>query len=507
MNTAALRTLVIYAIILPLAVFIGWMLSGDMTKTNFSVLAAIVFILLLPVLLKWHYTAMLFAWNSSITIFFLPGQPALWMVMAAITVGIAILYRIIEKRPAFIPAPSISVSILCLLGVVIFTAMLRGGIGIRAFGAATYGGKAYYFIIATVIAYFALVSRPIAPKQVPLYLGLFFLPGLLGILSHLVYYAGPSFYILYTILPSGFAGFQAMTETTSMVRIGGLWAASSAVTNYLLAINGVRGIMGSGWRISLLLLALAMGTFGGFRSVLVSFAIVFALLFIMEGLLRSPLFPAFLLAGALGFALLMPIASKLPMSVQRTLSILPLELNPIAKRDAEGSVDWRLQIWKVMMPELHNYTWFGKGFALNPTDVYLTEQAVLRHRAPSYAGAKLAGDYHSGPLSVFVPFGGIGSVFFLIFIAMCLRALHLNYRYSSPETLLTNRFLYAYFLTRLTFFLGVFGSFSYDLCHFVGCIGLSIALNRGIRQRSQTAVQPVRFRGNLKLREPEPSPA
>jgi hypothetical protein len=506
-NTAALRTLVIYAIILPLAVFIGWMLSGDMTKTNFSVLAAIVFVLLLPVLLKWHYPAMLFAWNSSISIFFLPGKPSLWMLMAVITVAIAVLYRIIEKRQAFIPAPSLSISLLCLLGVVVFTAMLRGGVGIKAFGAATYGGKAYYFIIAAVIAYFALVSRPISPKKIPLYLALFLLPGLTGILSHLVYYAGPSFYILYTILPSGFAGFQAMTENTSIVRVGGLWAASSAITNYLLAVHGVRGVLRNGWRLALLFSALAMGTLGGFRSVLLFFALLFMILFFMEGLLRSPIFPAFLLVGALGFALLMPIASKLPLSMQRTLSILPLELDPIAKRDAEGSVDWRVEMWKVVLPELHKYTWFGKGFALNPTDVYLTEQAMLRHRAPGYAGAKLAGDYHSGPLSVFVPFGGIGSVAFVLFIAMCLRALHRNYHYSDPETRIANRFLYAYFLTRLIFFLGVFGSLYSDLYHFVGCIGLSVAINGGIRQRSQTLVQPVRFRGNLKLREPQPSPA
>src|SRR5678815_103958 len=50
-NTAALRTLLIYAVILPLAIFVGWLVAGDMTKTSFATLSAIIFVLLLPLLI------------------------------------------------------------------------------------------------------------------------------------------------------------------------------------------------------------------------------------------------------------------------------------------------------------------------------------------------------------------------------------------------------------------------------------------------------------------------
>ena len=59
----------IYAIVLPLAVFIGWIVAGDMTKSSFAVLTAIVFVLLLPFLLKFHYQVLIFSWNTFITIF------------------------------------------------------------------------------------------------------------------------------------------------------------------------------------------------------------------------------------------------------------------------------------------------------------------------------------------------------------------------------------------------------------------------------------------------------
>ena len=138
-NTAALRTLMIYAVILPLAVFIGWLVSGDMTQTSFGMLAAIMFVLLTPLLLKWHYPVMVFSWSTYITIFFLPGQPSLWMVMAGLNFGIAILNRIMSKRQAFLPAPSITMALLALAAVVFVTAQLTGGMGLRILG----GGGAH----------------------------------------------------------------------------------------------------------------------------------------------------------------------------------------------------------------------------------------------------------------------------------------------------------------------------------------------------------------------------
>ena len=93
MNSAALRTLLIYAVVLPLAVFIGWTAVdlADWDRTSFATFVAILFVLLLPILLKWHYPAMLFSWNTGITIFFLPGTPGLWMLLAGMNFGIAVL--------------------------------------------------------------------------------------------------------------------------------------------------------------------------------------------------------------------------------------------------------------------------------------------------------------------------------------------------------------------------------------------------------------------------------
>lgn len=502
MNTTALRTLVIYGIILPLAVMIGWMLSGDLTQGSFAILAGIVFVLLLPALLKWHYAMMVFSLNSAVTIFFFPGKPSLWMLMGGINFGIAILHRVMQKRRAFISAPSITISLLIILAIVVATGNLRGGFSVMAMGGTSYGGKGYYFIIGAIITYFGLVSQRIPLEMAKTYVALFFLPIVVFSLgSMLIYFAGPAYYFLYILFPVGFASYQAGTEYAgNVVRFAAVWPAAGAITNYLMAIYGVRGTLGKWWRLLLLLAALVIGTLAGFRSFLLLFAIVFIILFYMEGLLRSPLFPALVLISALSVLAVAPFASKLPRAMQRTLSVLPFDIDPGVRSEAQGSVEWRVDMWRAVLPDLPKYIWIGKGFAISPTDLYLAEQASLRGRSPSFATSMLAGDYHNGPLSVYVPFGSFGSLAFLFFLVTGLRAMLSNYRYGNSALNNINRFLYAFFLTKVIFFFTIFGSFYSDLPQLIGPLGLCIALNGGICRKPETKEQPVVFRGSLRLK-------
>jgi hypothetical protein len=507
-NTALLRTLVVYAIILPLAVFLGWMAVdlADWNRTSFAVFALIGFVLLLPLILKWYYPVMVMSWNTAVTLFFLPGKPALWMLMAAITFGMAIIHRIIQKRPVFLSAPSITLSLLAIGAVTLITAKLRGGFGLSALGASSVGGKGYYFILAAIVGYFAFVSQTIPREHAKQYAGLFFLAAAITSAgSTLIYMAGPAFYFLFLIFPAGYAAVQAMSDNPgSITRAAGLGVAANAAGCYFLMRYGIRGILQKWWRVLLLLGLLAAGTMSGYRSHILMLGTIAVVLFVTEGLLRSPIFPALVLAGILGFLMLMPFTTHLPKSIQRTLSFLPIEVDSRVRMDAQSSLDWRFEMWRAVVPDLPKYIWLGKGFAQSPTEIYLTQEAVRRGRAPGYQGAILSGDFHSGPLSIYVPFGSIGVLTFLIFVFASIRGLYLNMRHGDEELRVINRFLFAYFTGHVIFFIFAFGAFSYQLCSFTGTIGLSIALNGGICRRTVTAPRPVRFRGNLALRPSQP---
>jgi len=116
---------------------------------------------------------------------------------------------------------------------------------------------------------------------------------------------------------------------------------------------------------------------GGFRATIILFGLLFVAQFYLEGMFRTRLAVALSLALALMGVLTVAFADKLPIPVQRSLSFLPISsIDPMAKLDAQGTLEWRIQIWKTVLPEVPRYLLFGKGFAYNGTDYYLTAEAV-----------------------------------------------------------------------------------------------------------------------------------
>jgi O-antigen ligase len=282
-----------------------------------------------------------------------------------------------------------------------------------------------------------------------------------------------------------------------------------ALAFYLVAVRGIGGLLQRWWRVLLLIMLVALTTISGYRSTPVLLGLVLALLFVFEGQFRSPRFLLIAFAGLIALAMLLPFTDQLPRPVQRSLTFLPVKVDPAIRRDAQGSTEWRVQMWQALVPDLPKYLWLGKGYALHPLDLYLTQEAMRRSLVPQYQGALVAGDYHSGPLSVYIPFGSFGALAFLVFLGVSIRALYRNYRYGDPEMRNINRFLLAYFCARAFFYLFAFGSFNMDLYQFTGIMGLSVALNHGVCRRPEAAVQPLpaRVRKEIQMGGAEPSPA
>ena len=77
-NTSAiLRSLITYAVIVPLALFVGYQMSDPLTYSTFAFVGVLAVILVFPILLRWHHPLLILSWNMSAVIFFLPGRPGL----------------------------------------------------------------------------------------------------------------------------------------------------------------------------------------------------------------------------------------------------------------------------------------------------------------------------------------------------------------------------------------------------------------------------------------------
>lgn len=106
---------------------------------------------------------------------------------------------------------------------------------------------------------------------------------------------------------------------------------------------------------------------------------------------------------------------NLPESAQRTLCFLPGEWDPGVKLNAQGSTEWRLQMWDIM---LHDDKYiqdkvFGDGFGFSREDMI---RVALDDSQDNFMAANMP---HSGPVSTIRVAGFAGLGLFLILLFAC----------------------------------------------------------------------------------------
>ncbi len=469
------------AICLPLAVLLGYVLAEPLESGSVAVVVFVLAILCVPIMLKWHHPILILCWNAAFYPAFLPSRAALWLPLAGVSLIIAIINRAVSRDEKFINVPQITTSLAVLGLVVVVTGFFTGGFGSRLLGSAQMGGSKYYYLLGAIIGYFAITSRRIPADRGYLYIALFFLSALTAALANLAFAIGPSMNFIFALISPELATDQAVASVAlnpAMARIGGLSWACPAVYSWLLARHGVRGVfdLTKPWRALFFLVALYCGLFGGFRSVLVTFLFTFTMLFLLEGLHRTRYLFLFGTAAVIAGFVLVSFANRLPMSVQRTLSVLPIQVDPLARQSAQDSSNWRIQMWEAAVPEIPKYLFHGKGYSLDVKDV---QDALmpLGPTTPNWLGPLAMGDYHNGPLSLLIPFGIYGVIAFCWFLYVSLRVLYQYWKFGNPALRRINAFLLAAFAARVLLFFFVFGSLNSDMAIFAGLLGLAVSLN------------------------------
>jgi hypothetical protein len=468
---------------LPLAVLLGYFLAQPLESGSIAVVVLVLSLLSFPLLMKWHHPIVILCWNVTANPLFLPGRPALWALVGLTSFFFAIIARSVNPHRRFIRVPSITKPLVFLTAVVMATAFLTGGIGLRAMGSERFGGKSYFYIFAAVASYFAFTSHRIPPHRAGLYVSMFFLSGLTALIGNVAFAAGPPFNFLTAFfVPDPDVANLAVGVRISpeVVRFGTLAVAGFAVYCWLLTRYGLRGIfeLRRPWRGFLLLLALVGCLISGFRTYVVSIALVFACVFYFEGLMRTRLLPILVAVLLVAGLVVLPQAEKLPLMVQRALSFVPaIAVDPIAKEGARASTEWRVEMWKEALPQVPKYLLKGKGYVINPSDLFMAQVSVHHGFGIQAAGALVAGDYHNGPLSVLIPFGIFGLIGFVWFLVASLRLLYYYYQFGDPALQRINTFFLGAFVAKALSFTIIYGSFSSDLYGFLGLVGLSVSLN------------------------------
>ncbi|MBI1176049.1 hypothetical protein GC207_01270 [bacterium] len=501
----SIGTLIVFGAVLPLAVLLGYMLAVPLDRVNFLFIGVVFALLAFPAVIKWHHAILIVSVNATMNAFFLPGSFSLWMALAWISLGLCVVNSAMGSGRRLNPFTEAGWPLLVLAGVVLVTIKLTGGIGGQAAGGDRWGGKSYIAVLSAVAAFFAISSIRIPPRLSEKYVSLYFLSGLTGVASNIVVALGPSFYFMFYFFSTDAA--TRIEDQGELTRYVGLSFSAMSVAYFMLMRFGINGIfnLNKPWRIVLFLGAFILGLLGGFRSNVITLVLLFAVQFLLEGLHRTKAVAFVAIIGVLAGAVLIGTADRLPLSVQRSLSFLPLDIDPAAKRDAASTIEWRVDMWKVVVRDVPKYLFLGKGYVFSGRDLELTTMAVQRGLYSAFEDTLVTGNYHQGFLTLIIPFGIWGFLAFAWFALVGFKILYRNYRWGDPRFKNINIFLLNIYTVRMFFYWFLYGQFDLDLIAFVSFVALSIAVNGPQSSRFPAASQKSPLSATTK--EPEPQPA
>src|SRR5580692_11590361 len=92
------RIVLAYFVAVPLALALGFLVATP-NVASFAVVGFVLFCLAIPLVIQWHHALVILSWNSAFMLGFLPGQPRLWLVFAALSFGVTVLNHVIGLKP------------------------------------------------------------------------------------------------------------------------------------------------------------------------------------------------------------------------------------------------------------------------------------------------------------------------------------------------------------------------------------------------------------------------
>ena len=348
--------------------------------------------------------------------YFSPQELALMFV-----IGSYALLFLVNRHMVRLRVTSIEVMAIIIF-LFIFQAFLRNPAGVRMMGGEYVGGRPYLIVIISFIGGLLLASTTADLKRIKLAykLSLFCYLGSLGIQATAQLSAKAAGYV--GMLFGSVNGGHISSGSGEDGRAGRNMAAGTLAEfagRFLIANrNPLRAFFHPFW-LSVIGAAIVGAGMSGFRNVIVSTGLT--LLFGAYYWGRSKSVVIALMLAVLGYigANIVNLTVPLPPKIQRTLSILPGTWDEQYVVDAQGSTDWRVEMWESALTT-DNYIEnkiIGDGLGIRRHDWELMmamQFSPMITDEMSQERAMLAGDFHSGPVTTIRVIGYIGLLFFII---------------------------------------------------------------------------------------------
>ena len=351
-----------------------------------------------------------------------------------------------------------------LILIVIFTASCRGW-GLKVLGSNLWGGMQYVSLIAALLFYIYSTHITISNTYLMRALWGFFLFSLLPAVALLIARFYPSMEWIRNIIEIGdeAEGQWQATEVTRWVfmQYPAIWIGVSGLFLYDRHSKITPAV------ILVSVLSFTMLGLSGHRTVVVLLGLT--VLVYMAVRQRTARFSQFLKFAGIWILLLVLLYSfvdYLPLTFQRAFAWLPgLGITDEAGASAAMTTEWRIELWRQLLPMVPDYLWIGRGLAFNTTAansaIALASDQGTRH--VYFAAVHL---YHNGPLWFVLDLGLPGFAAGLVFMVGGIVHYGRTLRRIPPDARWQTAYVvfYSLFTGYCIFFLSVIGGTSY-LCH------------------------------------------
>jgi hypothetical protein len=422
-DSSKLRIILIFAVAICVSLYLG---IGAATAQGQTIVIVLGTALFLTCVFMGRSIWLLIPFCSALSISLrIPGQPDTLLLAQILVISFCALLFLMRRLPFMIQFTELEFWMLVMVACVA-QVYIRNPVGINILGGDTVGGKGYFLFGLAVVTAFILSIIRVREAELRWLLPLSIIGGCfnagISVLGNYVSAIG-----FYTGAVATRTDVVDYTKTMTAVDAGAatrivfLTTLGKNLSLWVSAFKSpIRACFHPLW-LCLILVSMAAVMLGGFRAgvafVGLNYLVAIAYRSGTAGILLASL-GGCLTIGVLAFVNLI---APLPPNVQRTLTFLPGTWEQRYKDDAEGSTDWRVEIWK---EALFSERWIqnkimgdGLGFSAAELAAQMNAVSSIRvgvsgfdvHRESVLAN----GDYHSGPVSTVRVIGYVGLIFFL----------------------------------------------------------------------------------------------
>jgi hypothetical protein len=398
----------------------------------------------------------------------LPGNFTTEMIAQVVALGFCSLLFLMRRLPMRL---RFSISELwCLIFILcVVQAYMRNPVGLDLFGGESVGGKPYVIFAVTVSTAYLLSVLLVDPNDLRWWVRLSLISGILnfglGLIAKLSpaagYYLGATF--------SSDVDNGENVEAGEATRISFVRQISVILANWISSrISPLKASFHPLW-MPLVLASLAAAAFSGYRSQLIQVCLYFLAGIFYRGGVRGVFMSLFLGAAGISLLALVNSVAPLPANVQRALTFLPGTWDERFQRDAEGSTDWRVEMWKeaLFTEKWIKNKWLGDGLGFTKKELDAMIKFDDDRGGVAVSGLTnvqesmmISGGYHSGPVQTIRTVGYVGlGVLVSGFALVAIQAHRQIKRARDTEWFPVAMFICVPFIVSPIFWLAIIGSF------------------------------------------------